>query len=109
MKKLVRALTDDEQQKLTDLRRLAADELPDLIAKDRLRHKAAQEKTLSGALRRLIHANGQTVDQIANRVGIEPLLLDEFLTGEKTLPSDVLDRVAEVLNCETNLVAAGAR
>src|SRR5437868_5385909 len=103
MKKIVRALTVDEQQRLADVRRKVADELPDLIAKDRLRNKAAQEKTLSGALRRLVHASGKTVDQLADRVGIDPLLLDEFLTGEQTLQSDMLDRLAQVLNCETNL------
>src|SRR5436190_19594418 len=103
MKRIIRTLTDDEKQKLADLRRTVTNELPDLIAKDQLRHKAAQEKTLSGAVRRLIHASGQTVDQLASQVGSEPLLLDEFLTGEQTLRSDVLDRLAETLKCETNL------
>src|SRR3954454_19221339 len=103
MKRIVRALTNDEQQKLADLRRTVTNELPDMIEKDRLRHKAAQEKTLSGALRRFIHASGQTIDQLAVQVGIEPLLLDEFLTAEQTLQSDIMDRLAEILKCETKL------
>jgi transcriptional regulator with XRE-family HTH domain len=38
--------------------------------------------------------------QIATQAGITPILLDDFLTGERTLRSDVLDRVANVLGCE---------
>jgi hypothetical protein len=34
---------------------------------------------------------------IAERAGIPPLILDEFLTGERTLRSDVLDRLAGIL------------
>ncbi len=103
MKRIIRTLTDDEQKRLTDQRRQIADELPDLAMKDRQRRDAAEERTLSGALRRLIHASGQTVDQLANQVGIEPLILDEFLSGEQTLRSDVLDRIAQALHCETDL------
>ncbi len=35
--------------------------------------------------------------EIAARVAVTPLVLDEFLTGERTLRSDVMDRLAAVL------------
>ncbi|MHC4181067.1 MAG: helix-turn-helix domain-containing protein, partial [Planctomycetota bacterium] len=36
---------------------------------------------------------------VADQAGITPLVLDEFLTGERTLRSDVMDRLANVLGC----------
>ena len=33
-----------------------------------------------------------------------PIVLDDFLTGERTLRSDVMDRLASVLGCELNRV-----
>jgi hypothetical protein len=38
--------------------------------------------------------NDSSIATFSTQVGIAPLVLDEFLTGERTLRSDVLDRLA---------------
>ena len=53
-----------------------------------------------GQLRRALHASELSLSAIAAGAGITPLLLDEFLTGERTLRSDVIDRLANVLGCQ---------
>jgi hypothetical protein len=97
-------LTPAEQAKLQRQRELVAAELPELIERDRMRKEAKDEPTLSGALRRAVHASELSLTIIAQRAGITPLVLDEFLTGERTLRSDVLDRLAAVLGREVALV-----
>jgi hypothetical protein len=91
-------VTPTERERLQKLREQIAEELPDMTARDQLRKEAREEATLSGELRRAIHANELSLTTIASRVGIDPIVLDEFLTGERTLRSDVLDRLANVLN-----------
>jgi hypothetical protein len=90
-------LTPEEQDRLCRYREQVASELPDLVERDRMRKEASKEATLSGELRRAIHGSSLSLSRIAERVGISPLVLDEFLTGERTLRSDVLDRLASVL------------
>jgi len=51
-------------------------------------------------LRRAVHASELSLSAIATQAGITPLLLDEFLTGERTLRSDVMDRLAGALGCQ---------
>ena len=85
-------------------RQQIAQDLPDLQARDQMRNEARNETTLSGELRRAIHTSELSLAEIAARVGITPLVLDEFLTGERTLRSDVIDRLAGVLGCELNRV-----
>jgi hypothetical protein len=90
-------LLPDEQARLAELRADMAAELPDLVARNHLRHEAAAEATLSGELRRAVHASTTPLAALAQQVGVTPLVLDEFLTGERTLRSDVLDRLAQAL------------
>jgi len=96
-RRVSRALTPEEQDRLRKHRELIAAELPDLAERDRMRHEARSEATLSGELRRAVHGSTLSLTIIAERAGISPLALDEFLTGERTLRSDVLDRIAGVL------------
>jgi transcriptional regulator with XRE-family HTH domain len=56
--------------------------------------EAHEESTLSGEIRRAVHASGVSLARIAAQAGITALQLDEFLTGERTLRSDALDRLA---------------
>jgi plasmid maintenance system antidote protein VapI len=74
-----------------------ARELPDLAARNQARKEAGEEPTLSGELRRAIHASPLSLAEIASQAGVAPLALDEFLTGERTLRSDVLDRLGTSL------------
>lgn len=98
-RRIHRELTADEQSRLERYREQVAQELPDLIARDQLRKNASEEDTASGALRRAIHKSDLLLPQIAERVGISSLELDQFLTAEATLPSDVIDRLAEAVGC----------
>jgi transcriptional regulator with XRE-family HTH domain len=65
-----------------------------------MRKEAREEATLSGELRRAVHASDLSLSALAARVGVSPLTLDDFLTGERTLGSDVIDRLADVLGCQ---------
>jgi hypothetical protein len=99
-KRIMRGLTPAQRAHLRRQRRLIAAELPDLAARDRMAKEACEEPTLSGELRRAIHASPVSLAQIAARAHISPPALDEFLTGERTLRSDVLDRLAASLKLE---------
>ena len=96
-RRITRTLTAKQQASLRRNRQRIAAELPDLIARDQMRKEASDEQTLSGELRRAIHASSMPLAEIAEKAGISPLVLDEFLTGERTLRSDVLDRIAKNL------------
>jgi ribosome-binding protein aMBF1 (putative translation factor) len=95
-----RDLTAAEQERLATYRRQIAEELPDLQARDQMRKDARQENTLSGEVRRAINRSDLSLAEIATRAGISPILLDDFLTGERTLRSDVMDRLTTVLGYE---------
>lgn len=96
-RRVTRPLTPEEQDRLRRYREQIASELPDLAERDRMRKEAREEATLSGELRRAIHGSPLSLLTLAEHAGISPLALDEFLTGERTLRSDVLDRLASHL------------
>jgi hypothetical protein len=96
-RRVKRELTPEEQEHLRRYREQIASELPDLAERGRRRKEAREEATLSGELRRAVHRSPLPLSAIAVRVAISPLALDEFLTRERTLRSDVLDRLAGVL------------
>jgi hypothetical protein len=99
-KRISRELTPEEMARIKKYREAIAEELPDLVARNQLRKEAADERTLSGAIRRAVHSGGIEITTIAEQCGITLLMLDEFLTGERTLRSDVLDKLAAVLHLE---------
>jgi len=101
-RRIARELTQAEKARLERYRQKIAEELPDLQARDQMRKDARDESTLSGELRRAIHDSELSLAEIATRAGITPIVLDDFLTGERTLRSDVIDRLASVLGCELN-------
>jgi hypothetical protein len=96
-RRISRPLTDAEKQRMGQEREQIAAELRDLATRDQLCKDASEEATLSGELRRAVHGSELTLNAIAGSIGIPPLLLDDFLTGERTLRSDVMDRLAEAL------------
>jgi len=55
---------------------------------------AAAADTLSGHLRRAIHASRRALAAIAHEAGIELGALTGFLEGEHGLPSETLNRLA---------------
>ncbi len=70
---------------------------PLLAEKAKRLRQAAQEPTLTGALRAAIHRHIKPLPVIASESGVSLEQLDEFLTGERNLRSDVLDQLARVL------------
>ena len=86
-----------QKRQLEKWRKQIAEELPDLIRRNRLADGAMKERTFSGALRRAIQAHRLSPIKIAEKAGISWMELDDFLTGEKTLLSDSIDRLVKVL------------
>lgn len=68
---------------------------------------AQREPTLSGQLRRAAHKNWRDLDQMVKELGISWEEYSDWLAGEGTLTSDVIDRLAALVGCE--LVAVGSR
>lgn len=86
-----------QKRRLKKAQALVAEELPDLIRRNQMRHDARKEKTFSGALRRAIHQFPMSPMKIAEAAGIPWADLSGFLTGEETLQSDAIDGLVKVL------------
>lgn len=96
------------QELLLQMRRdraLVAQELPELAERDVRMCEAAAEDTLCGHLRRAIHASRRPLREIARDAGLGPTVLDDFLEGERTLRSDVLDRLTRAAGVAVTLAA----
>jgi hypothetical protein len=92
------ALTRAQLKQLREDRARIASELPDLATKHQRLCDAAEEPTHSGALRRAIHASKILLDDLADRAGTDLETLDGFLTGQRTLNSDAIDRLTKILH-----------
>jgi hypothetical protein len=86
-------------------RKLIEQELPELADRDVRMREAADEDTLSGHLRRAIHDSRRPLRDIARDAGISTTSLCDFLEGERTLRSDVLDRLTQAVGVTISLVA----
>jgi hypothetical protein len=84
-------------KKVRRARALISKELPELIEKDQCLYDAMQERTTSGALRRAIHASKLLLPDLADRAQTDMDTLDAFLTGDRPLDSDVIDRLSSIL------------
>ena len=99
-------LTPDHLARLEQAREQIAAELPDLVMRERRMREAAEENTFSGELRRAIHGGDRDLIFLAELAGTTPVHLSEFLAGDRTLRSDVLDRL--VLDLGGKLVVSGS-
>ena len=90
-------LTEEQMRQLRKDREMIAKELPDLIAKHQRICQAAEERTTSGTLRRAIHSSKILLHDLAARADTDIDALDAFLTGERPLTSDVIDRLTKIL------------
>ncbi len=90
-------LTALQLKQLRKDRALIDKELPALAAKHERLCEAAQEPTHSGALRRAVHASKILLDDLAHRARTDLDTLDAFLTGDRTLTSDLIDRLTNIL------------
>ncbi len=106
-RRIVDKLPDDLMRDIRRSRALIAKELPELIQKDQRLHDAMHEPTTSGALRRAIHSCKILLPDLADLAQTDMDTLDDFLTGERPLTSDLIDRLTKILKLE--LAASGAR
>src|SRR5712692_5921415 len=105
-RQIVGKLSDALMKKLRRSRALIAKELPELIEKDQRLSDAMQERTTSGALRRAIHSSGVLLPDLADRVQIDMDDLDAFLTADRPLNSDVIDRLTQTLKLKLETVGS---
>jgi hypothetical protein len=75
-------------------------ELPEATQRAERLREAAAENTVSGRVRRAVHQSRRPLDAIARDAGIPAETLCDWLAGERTLRSDVLDRVAQAVGAE---------
>lgn len=93
-------LTPERLAHLAEARQQIATELPDLVAREKRMREAAEEATFSGELRRAIHRGDRDLISLAEVAGTTPVHLSEFLSGDRTLRSDVLDRLVMALGAK---------
>ncbi len=105
-RQVVSKLSDALTKKLRRSRALIAKELPDLIEKDQCLYDAMQERTTSGALRRAIHSSKILLPDLADRAQTDSDTLDAFLTGDRPLTSDVIDRLSKILKLKLGTVGS---
>jgi hypothetical protein len=96
-RRVYRQFTPEERQRWLKARQEIEAEMPEIMARHRVLKEAAAEPTLSGAIRRALHRSGPSLIHVAKEVGLEESQIHEFLLGERTLRSDVLDRLAAAL------------
>ena len=101
-----RSLAPDHLARLEHAREQIAAELPELVARERRMREAAEENTFSGELRRAIHGGDRDLISLAELAGTSPVHVSEFLAGDRTLRSDVLDRLVPALGAR--LVVSGS-
>jgi hypothetical protein len=90
-------MTPELRERWERAKRATEAELPELQKLGEHMREAAREDTLSGHLRRAIHRSPHELADVAAAAGISLPELTEFLSGERTLRSDVLDRLAALV------------
>ena len=100
-----RALTAEEQERVRARRQEVEAELPELRRRAReleaeMRRAAMEEPTISGQLRKAIADSGIDFRKIADHVGVSPKLIAEFLVGKRSLDSAAIDRIGTLLKQE---------
>src|ERR1700674_5071589 len=105
-RQIVGKLGDALMKKVRRSRALIAKELPELIEKDQRLFDAMRERTTSGALRRAIHSSKILLPDLADRAQTEMNTLDAFLTGERPLPSDIIDRLTTILKLKLEAITS---
>ena len=96
-------IPDELLSQLQRDRQLIEQELPELHERDARMQEASDEDTLSGHLRRVIHKSRRPLRDIARQAGISTDVLCSFLEGERTLRSDVLDRLTQAVGVSVSL------
>ena len=101
-----RRISPELLEQLRGDREKIAAELPELAERGQRLHKAAEENSLCGHLRRAIHGSRAPLKKIAANAGLDVYLLCDFLEGTKTLRSDVMDRLAQAVGATIEIKPA---
>lgn len=111
MTRIVREFTEQEraawQQSVAEAESPA--ERAEMDEYCRLADAAANEATFSGELRRAIrgvHQQQMFLSTLLERACVDWATLRPFMVGEATLPSDVIDRLVDVLELHLRTAAA---
>lgn len=88
-------------------RELIANERDDLERRHDLLQKASAENTLCGHLRRAVHKSGRPLKAIAAEADLDPFELCDWLEGTRSLPSEMLDRIAAAADVEIQFSPKG--
>jgi hypothetical protein len=102
-------VSKEQTQQLRADREVIAKELPLLVAKHKRLREAAADCTPSGVLRRAIHTSKFLLHDLAARAQTDMDTLDAFLTGERPLTSDIIDRLAHILKLKLDAVKGKAK
>jgi len=100
IRRVYRQFTPEERERWLKARGEIEAEMPEIAARCRVLREAAAEPNLSGAIRRAVHKTGLMLPRIAVEAGLTETQLHEFLLGERTLRSDVLDRLVKAVGFE---------
>jgi ribosome-binding protein aMBF1 (putative translation factor) len=97
-----RPATAQERQELQRYCQQVEKDLPDLRrqatqTESEMRASAMLEPTVSGQLRRAISESGIEHRELADRTGLSPKVLAEFLAGAASLDSAAIDKLAALL------------
>jgi hypothetical protein len=95
-----REFTPEERAHWEQARDEAERELPEVLDRAKRRTEALMEPTMSGQIRRAIQASEFNLSELADRIGISPVELSGFMSGDQPLSSDVLDSLAALLGYE---------
>jgi hypothetical protein len=93
----VRPMTPEERAKWEQSLADYTAERPAIDAMMKSFRAAASEDSFSGHVRKVIHQSRIPLPSICRQAGIEWETLRAFLAGESPLPSDVIDRIAQVV------------
>jgi hypothetical protein len=105
-RQIVGKLDDALSKKLRRSRALIAKELPELIKKDQRLYDAMHDHTTSGTLRQAIHSSKILLPDLADRAKTDIDTLDAFLTGDRPLTSDIIDRLTKILKLKLEPVGS---
>ncbi len=105
-RQIVAKLSDTLMKKLRRSRALIAKELPQLVENDQRRYDAMHERTASSALQRAIHASKILLPDLADRAQTDMDTLDVFLLGERSLTSDIIDRLTKILKLKLEAIGS---
>lgn len=95
-----KAVPPELLEQLRAERSAIAAELPEATERAERLREAAAENTVSGHVRRAVHGSRRPLETIARDADISADLLCDWLAGDRTLRSDVLDRVAQAVGAD---------